>query len=56
MERRYSKQNALLAKQCDTSEGLYHMMASATLTRGTLRRKVYQYCFFLFGYWFYNAF
>ena len=32
MQQKYSQQNALLAKQCH--EGLYHMMASATLTRG----------------------
>ena len=35
MRQRYEKQEALLAKQVDSGDGLYHMMASATLTRGT---------------------
>ena len=34
MQQRYNKQNALLAKQVESGDGLYHMMASATLTRG----------------------
>jgi hypothetical protein len=34
MRQRYEKQEALLAKQVDSGDGLYHMMASATLTRG----------------------
>ena len=35
MRQRYEKQEALLAKQVDSGDGLYYMMASATLTRGT---------------------
>lgn len=34
MRQRYEKQEALLAKQVDSGDGLFHMMASATLTRG----------------------
>ena len=34
MRERYVQQEALLAKQVDSGDELFHMMASATLTRG----------------------
>ena len=41
MRQRYNQQEALLAKQVDSGDGLFHMMASATLTRSKSTSSVF---------------
>ena len=48
MRQRYVQQEALLAKQVDSGDDLFHMMASATLTRGTSPPLYMYQCIFSF--------